>query len=92
MLPEQDMFIENLHRKCFKKLTIYAASKLRDSDRAQDVVQDAFHEALVHIDDIMTHENPGGWLMKTVKNKILESERAHRRYIHRFLSLDSDIS
>ena len=43
MLPEQDMFIENLHRKCFKKLTIYAASKLRDSDRAQDVVQDAFH-------------------------------------------------
>ena len=38
MLPEQDMFIENLHRKCFKKLTIYAASKLRDSDRAQDVV------------------------------------------------------
>ena len=39
MLPEQDMFIENLHRKCFKKLTIYAASKLRDSDRAQDVVQ-----------------------------------------------------
>ena len=92
MLPEQDIFIENLHRKCFKKLTIYAASKLRDSDRAQDVVQDAFHEALVHIDDIMTHENPGGWLMKTVKNKILESERAHRRYIHRFLSLDSDIS
>ncbi len=92
MLPEQDMFIERLHRKYFRKLTLYAISALRGPTKAQDVVQDAFHEAVLHINDLMAHENPGGWLMKTVKNKIRDSERAHRRYICRFLSLDTDIS
>lgn len=92
MLPEQDLLIEELHRKYFKKLTLYAMSALGNSDRAQDVVQDTFHQAVEHIDDIMVHENPGGWLMNTVKNKIRESERSRRRYLHRFLSLDSDIS
>lgn len=91
MLPEQDIFIERLHRKYFRKLTLYAASALRDPMKAQDVVQDAFHGAILHIDDLMAHENPGGWLMETVKNKVRDSERAHRRYIRRFLSLDSDI-
>lgn len=91
MLPEQDEFIERLHRKYFRKLTLYAMSALRDSSKAQDIVQDAFHEALLHIDDLMRHENPGGWLMETVKYKIRDSERSHRRYIRRFLSLDTDI-
>jgi RNA polymerase sigma factor (sigma-70 family) len=92
VLPEQDIFIERLHRKYFRKLTLYAISALRDPTKAQDVVQDAFHDALLHINDLMAHENPDGWLMETVKNKVWDSERAHRRYIRRFLSLDSDIS
>lgn len=91
MLAEQDSLIENLHRKYFKKLTIYALSALRDPNRAQDVVQDTFHEAIRHIEDLMVHENPGGWLMETVKYKVRESERSRRRYMHRFLSLDSDV-
>lgn len=81
MLPEQDDFIEGLHRKYFKKLTLYAVSALEDSDRAQDVVQDAFHEAVLQIDTLMTHENPGGWLMQTVKYKVRNSERS-RHELH----------
>lgn len=92
MLPEQDALIEKLHRKYFKQLTRYAMSTLGNTTKAQEVVQDAFHAAVLHIDDLMTHENPGGWLMETVKNKIRESERSRRRYLRRFLSLDSDIS
>ena len=92
MLPEQDRFIEELHRKYFRKLTLYAMSVLRDSARAQNVVQDALHEALLSVNHLMEHENPGGWLMETVKNKVRDSERAHRRYIRRFLSLDTEIS
>ncbi len=92
MLPEQDLFIEELHRKYFRKLTLYAMSVLRNRDRAQDIVQDTFHQALEDIEGLMVHENPGGWLMNTVKNKIRESERARRRYINRFVSLDSEIS
>lgn len=92
MLPEQDAFIEELFQEYFNKLKLYAISYLRDTNRAQDVVQDTFHTALLHIDELMVHDNPGGWLMNTVKNKIRESERSRRRYLHRFFSLDSDIS
>lgn len=91
MLPEQDEWIEKLYRTYFKRLTQYAVSALGDLPRAQDVVQDAFHEALIHIDDLITHENPGGWLMVTVKYKIRESERVRRRELLRFLSFDTDI-
>ena len=92
MLPEQDQRIESLYHEYFPKLTAYAVAVLHNTDRAQEVVQDTFHEAILHIDTIMIHENPGGWLMVTLKNKIKNHERARRRYIRRFLSLDTDIS
>lgn len=92
MLPEQDAFIEALYRKYFKKLVIYATAALGNMDRAQDVVQDAFHQAVIDIDALVKHNNPGGWLMETVKYKVKDSKRARIRYLHRFLSLDSDVS
>ena len=91
MGPTQDKFIEELYRKYFSKLTIYAIAKLKDKAKAEDVAQDVFHEAVLHVNDLMKHDNPGGWLMQTTKNKLHESEREHRRYIHRFLSLDSEV-
>lgn len=91
MLPEQDVLMEQLYRDNIKKLTLHAAAILRDPTRVQDIVQDTFHTALLHIDIIMTHENPGGWLMETLKRKIKESLRAHYRDTSLFLSLDSDI-
>lgn len=91
MLPEQDAFLEELFRKSINNLTLYATAVLRNDAMAKDVVQDTFHEAILHIDKLMTHENPGGWLMDTLKNKIRESNRAQNRYLHRFLSVDPDI-
>lgn len=91
MLPEQDEFIETLFKAYFGRLTIYANAALQNPTRAAEVVQDAFHEAVRHIDTLMAHPNPGGWLMQTVKYKVKESERMHRRYVQRFLSLDTDL-
>lgn len=92
VLPEQDIFVERLYRQYFKKLTLYSLATLKNPAQAQDTVQDTFHEAILHIEILMTHENPGGWLMQTLKNKIRESERSRRRYLRHFISLDSDIS
>lgn len=91
MHPDQDRLIEQLHRDYFGKLTLYAAATLKNQSLAQDVVQDTFHEALRHIDTLMDHPNPGGWLMVTLKNKLREAERSRRRYLLRFLSLDTDL-
>lgn len=55
-------------------------------------MQDTFHEAMYHLDVLAHHEAPGGWLLVTLKYKLREYERARRRYLLRFLSLDSELA
>lgn len=90
MMPDEKELVERLYRLYFKKLFIYANAVLRDQELAKDVVQDTFHEALRHIDVLAKHENPGGWLMNVVKNKLKEYERSRYRDLRRLLSLDAD--
>lgn len=93
MLPEQDAFLETLYHECVNDLILYATISLQDGPRAQDVVQDTFHEAILDMDDkhLMSHENPGGWLMETLKNKIRENNRAQERYLRRVMSLEPEV-
>lgn len=91
MSPEQDRFLENLFRQYAHELWRYAISYLKDSSRAEEIVQDTFQTASLRVKDLMEHESPEGWLKKTAKNKILKSEEMRRRYMHRFLSLDTEI-
>ena len=90
MMPDEKELVERLYRLYFKKLFIYASAVLRDQEQAKDIVQDTFHEALRRIDVVAKHENPGGWLMNVVKNKIKECERNRRRDLYCLLSLDAD--
>lgn len=90
MMPDEKELIERLYRLHFKKLFIYANAVLRDPELTKDVVQDTFHEAIRRIDVVAKHENPGGWLMNVVKNKLKECERSRRRDLRRLLSLDAD--
>lgn len=89
MKPEQDIFFDALYREYYRRLYLYALNNISDSDFAEDVVQDTFHELILHIDDLMQHENPGGWLINTLKNKMRENDRMRRRYVRRFLSFYS---
>ena len=90
MMPDKNELVERLYRLHFKKLFIYANAVLRDPEQAKDVVQDTFHAIRISIDVVAKHENPGGWLMKVIKNKIKECERSRRRDLRRLLSLDSN--
>jgi len=42
MGPTQDKFIEELYRKYFSRLTIYATAKLKDKTKAEVLCQDKF--------------------------------------------------
>ena len=66
MLPEQDAFIEKLYHEFFTQLWIYAKAALGDPEQTQEVVQDTFHEAVRHIDILMAHDNPKGWLQRHI--------------------------
>lgn len=88
MHPEQDQFIENLFHKYFSLLCRYAAIYLEDSQYAEDIVQDAFHEAVNKIDEVMDHPAPEKWLKKTVKYKVLNHERVRRRMLRHLISTE----
>lgn len=90
MVPQQNEHIETLYQEQYSKLFLYAKSCLEDRSWAQDVVHDVFYEALRQADELEGHANPGGWLMRTLQNKITDNNRAHLRYINRFLSLDPE--
>ena len=52
MRPEEDAFIEKLYQDTFRLLWVYAMSKLNNPALAQEVVQDAFLEAVKNIDRV----------------------------------------
>lgn len=91
MLPGQNEFLEQLYFAHYKKLLLYALSVRQDENLASELVQDSFHEAVIHIDILMSHENPGGWLMQTLKYKMKENDRARQRDAKYLLSLDSQL-
>lgn len=62
---------EGLHR--------YARAILKNSALEEEAVQDTFLIALRRLDKIKTHPNPGGWLMNTLKNVILQKVEAELR-------------
>lgn len=88
MMRKQEEFFEQLYRENQKRLFLYARAVLSDATLADDVVQDTFHTALLHIDDLIHHANPAGWLMKTLKFKIANCEKARARWMKRCVSID----
>lgn len=88
MTPGSNGLIETLFREYYSLLFRYAKISLQNADLAQDVVQDVFHEALKHQETLATHENPGGWLMQTLKNKLRECKRQLSRMGAMFRSLE----
>lgn len=88
MTVEQEAFLEKQYRENFPRLLSYAAAILENNSLAMDVVQDTFHTAIAKINILMVHENPNGWLMETLKNKIRDQIRLRRRYAARFVAYE----
>ena len=91
MVQQQNELIAALYQENYPQLLHYAENSLHDIDWAQDVVHDVFYEALDQAGKLSVHENPRGWLMRTLQNKITDNNRMYLRYIRRFLSLDPEV-
>lgn len=88
MLPEHEQFLSDLYHSCFWKLHHYALVFL-NQNQAEEIVQDTFHDAVKKIDELYGHENPSGWLMQTLKNKMRNYQRALQRELLRTVSINS---
>lgn len=89
MSPEQEQFFNQKYLDRFWIMKRYARIFLHE-DQAEEVVQAAFHEAVEKIDIFVSHENPDGWLMVTLKNKINNCRRKNQSDLLRLVSLDSE--
>lgn len=79
MAAEYDGAFDALYLTHVEKLLRYAQTQTQSREMAEELVQDTFHEAYLKFDRLRCHENPGGWLMQTLKNKLANYQRARRR-------------
>lgn len=80
MNQEQLDFLDSLYRKSYNALYSYAASRLNDSQRAEDVVMQTFTAAIKKVNKLMKSPNPEGWLMDALKKEILHEMRSLARH------------
>lgn len=85
MQTREDDLIESLYRSEYVKLLGYAQKWVGKTEPAQDLVQDTFHEAVQNADALLSHPNPQGWLMQTLKYKLMTYERDRARYAKLFV-------
>ena len=72
MNEEYKNFISELYERNSLVLYNIAYSYLKDHENAQDIVEDVFVTALKKANLLYKHENPDGWLYKTLYYKLKE--------------------
>lgn len=65
-------------------MVAYAASVLGDRNLAEEVVQDTFCIFCTKAETTLQHENPQGWLMRTLQN-VMRNMKRHRAAVNRLM-------
>lgn len=71
--------IEQLYRKMYPTLFIYAKSVLSNPALAEEAVQEAFCIACEKSDKLLGCENPEGWLMNALKHVVQNTLRQREK-------------
>ena len=79
MTSEQREIFSEIYIDNWPKLLRYAKANKWCVGAAEELVQDTFHDAWSKFDELNDHENIGGWLMLTLKNKMRNYIRSRRR-------------
>ncbi len=72
---DNEDFISSLYREMYETMYSVAYRKLKDEDKAQEMIQEAFLFAVYRRDELENHPNPQGWLMNTLKFIIANERR-----------------
>lgn len=83
---QQKTQISQLYAEYFVLLLCYAEGVLRDHDVAEEAVQETFRIACTKASQLLSSENPGGWLMNALKNTLHNQKRFFAR-LHRALPI-----
>ena len=70
----------------FRKMCIYAKCRLGDDELAEEAVQESFRVACEKQEQVISSENPRGWMMETLKFIIMSVQR-ERIYLEKLYAL-----
>ncbi len=73
-------FLHRLMEEAYPMLLRYAMSVFHDRMLAEELALDTFHEAARHLDVLLCHDNPTGWLVVVLKNKMKTYNRQQKRH------------
>ena len=77
--------VEQLFKKYYNDVLLYAMSLTRNASEAEDLVSEAFFKALAAVDDV---KNFKAWILKVCRNLFLNKKRKHSKIVE----LSEDIS
>lgn len=69
-------FIEPLYCTEYDRLFKTAYCIVHRQELAQDLVHEVFLLAIFHHQELMRHPNPGAWLMVTLRNLLMNTQRS----------------
>ena len=84
MTSEQREIFSEIYIDNWPKLLRYAKANKWCAGVAEELVQDTFHDAWSKFGELSDHENIGGWLMLTLKNKMRNYIRSRQRDVKLF--------
>jgi RNA polymerase sigma-70 factor (ECF subfamily) len=76
-----DLTIDELYEEYDNRLHRYAMGLTRDSNRASDLVQETFIQALTHLELLrrLNRYQRRAWLYRVLKNRFIDQQRARQR-------------
>lgn len=91
MSPEESKFIDELYHTYAKQLWKYAMTCVKNKALADELVADTFHVAMEDVARTMTRNNPGGWLLGILGNKIKQKWTSQRQDARRLLEYNEEV-
>lgn len=82
-IPDEEQ-ITKLYQEMYGRMVAYASSVLGDRSLAEEMVQDTFCIFCMKAEDTLRHENPQGWLMRTLQN-VMRNMQRHRATMNRLI-------
>lgn len=82
-IPDEEQ-ITKLYQEMYGRMVAYASSVLGDRNLAEEAVQDTFCIFCRKTEDVLRHESPQGWLMRTLQN-VMRNMQRHRAAMNRLI-------
>lgn len=82
-IPDEEQ-ITKLYQEMYGRMVAYASSVLGDRNLAEEMVQDTFCIFCTKAETTLQHENPQGWLMRTLQN-VMRNMQRHRATMNRLM-------